>query len=77
MEENFKDPVTAAFYKHLRGKMDAGELEWRDLMLAYSKSRRWLYNWFYGMRSGHQSVTIEQLLVARDEFRVDVGKWFK
>jgi len=75
--ENFKDPVTAAFYRHFRQLLDDKQIIWDEFVQHFGKDKQWWWSNFYNMRSGHRSVTLEQLLTAQREYKAPVGEWFK
>lgn len=76
MKRKFKNKVSQHFYDYFMRRIRSKEITWDDLKDAYGKDKQLMWNIFYTIRVGRQSVNVEQLIIAKKKLKAPVGEWF-
>lgn len=76
IEDSFKNVVSQRFYSYFIDMIDKGETDYETIGAAIGKNKKHMYTFFNNLKSGHMSVTIEQLLAIKEAYKINPSFFF-
>lgn len=76
MSKTFKNIVCSRFHQFFIDKIEDGEIDYNQVAEAFGKEKQGIYSFFNSLKTGHQSVTVEHILLAQKHFGLSANYLF-